>query len=43
MNWRSKLAASLALAGLALAALPAAAQKPIRIGYPVILRLAASA
>ena len=37
MNWRSKLAASLALAGLALAALPAAAQKPIRVGYPVIL------
>ena len=37
MNWRSKLAASIALAGLALAALPAAAQKPIRIGYPVIL------
>src|SRR5262245_33443231 len=37
MNWRSKLAASLALVGLALAALPAAAQKPIRIGYPVIL------
>ena len=37
MNWRSKLAASIALVGLALTALPAAAQKPIRIGYPVIL------
>ena len=37
MNWRRKLAASIAVAGLAIAALPAAAQKPIRIGYPVIL------
>ena len=37
MNWRRQLATSLALVGLALAALPAAAQKPIRIGYPVIL------
>ena len=37
MNWRSKLAASIALVGLALTALPAAAQKPIRVGYPVIL------
>jgi branched-chain amino acid transport system substrate-binding protein len=37
MNWRRKLAAAIALAGLALTALPAAAQKPIRIGYPVIL------
>ena len=37
MNWRRQLAASFALVGLALAALPAAAQKPIRIGYPVIL------
>src|SRR5215510_8485326 len=37
MNWRSKLAASIALAVLALTALPVFAQKPIRIGYPVIL------
>src|SRR5262245_65803149 len=37
MNWTRQLAASLALAALALTALPAAAQKPIRIGYPVIL------
>ena len=37
MNWTRQLAASLALAALALTALPAAAQKPIRVGYPVIL------
>src|SRR5215510_16084441 len=37
MNWIRQLAAFLALAALALTALPAAAQKPIRIGYPVIL------
>jgi branched-chain amino acid transport system substrate-binding protein len=37
MNWTRQLAALLALIGLALTALPAAAQKPIRIGYPVIL------
>ena len=37
MNWTRQLAASLALIGLAFTALPAAAQKPIRIGYPVIL------
>jgi len=36
MNLR-RLGASLFLVGLALAAFPAAAQKPIRIGYPVIL------
>jgi len=34
MNWSRQLAALLALAAFAL---PAAAQKPIRIGYPVIL------
>ena len=37
MNWNRLLAALLSLAGLALCAAPAAAQKPIRIGYPVIL------
>ncbi len=37
MNWNRLLATLLALAGLALCAAPAAAQKPIRIGYPVIL------
>ena len=36
MNWR-KLNASFLIAGIALAAGPAAAQKNIRIGYPVIL------
>src|SRR5262245_56671615 len=36
MNWNRLLATLLALAGLA-CAMPAAAQKPIRIGYPVIL------
>jgi branched-chain amino acid transport system substrate-binding protein len=36
MNWTRLLVPLLALAGLALTA-PAAAQKPIRIGYPVIL------
>ena len=36
MNWR-RLGASFVFVGLALAAFPAAAQKAIRIGYPVIL------
>ncbi len=36
MNWR-KLSVSFLIAGVALAAGPAAAQKNIRIGYPVIL------
>ena len=36
MNLR-RLGASLFLVGFVLAAFPAAAQKPIRIGYPVIL------
>src|SRR5262245_36454271 len=36
MNWTRLLVPLLASAGLALSA-PAAAQKPIRIGYPVIL------
>jgi branched-chain amino acid transport system substrate-binding protein len=37
MNWSRRFAALLSLLGLALVAAPAAAQKPIRIGYPVIL------
>jgi branched-chain amino acid transport system substrate-binding protein len=36
MNWKG-LGFSLVLVGLALAAPPAVAQKPIRVGYPVIL------